>query len=225
MGSRLLALVIIAVFWFSCRELTDEKYISEGVIEYAITYPETEENSLFSGLFPDKMVMYFKDGKTAYTMTGGMGLFKTTIIANPDNNEVIQMVKVMNKKIAFIYDSMAMEQIDKEFPVKEIRFDDHFRQIAGYNSQQAVITMANNYPEFNVFFTKDINLLNANWATPFRSIDGVLLEYRLRQYNIDMKFSATSVLKESVEDSLFTLPADYKLVPKEELDQIFLGFN
>lgn len=225
MKIRLIICLGVAIFWYSCREITDEKYISEGVIEYSISYPETDENSLFSGLFPDKMIMTFKDGKKSYEMTGGMGLFKTTIISNPEANEIIHMVKVMNKKIAFIYDTNSIKQLSQEFSVETIKNEAVTKNIAGYVSHQAIVKMKDNGTDFNIFYTKDLNIENPNWGTPYNNVEGVLLDYRLKQYNIDMKFTALSVIKEDVSDTIFKLPADYKLVSKEELDEIFLNFN
>lgn len=223
---KLLLSAISVLLLFSCRELTDEKYISEGIIEFDITYPEADENSLLAGLMPDKMIMTFKDNKIAYDMTGGLGMFKTTLISDPKKRTVTQLVKIMNKKFALVADSVEVKSLMAEFPVAGIQPEDKTKIIAGYLSKKATVSMKDpKHPAFNVFYTKDINLKEPNWSTPFKSIDGVLLEYQIKKYNIEMKFVATSVMKADVPDSTFALPADYKIVSKQEMDELFINFN
>lgn len=228
MSFRAFILVFLAACAFatSCRELTDEKYISEGIIEFDITYPEADQNSLLAGLMPDKMIMKFKDDKIAYDMTGGLGMFKTTVISDPKKRTVTQLVKVMNKKFALVFDSTEVRSLMSELPVNNVALEEKNKMIAGYMSHKAVVTLNDpKKPQFNVFYTKDINLKEPNWSTPFKPIDGVLLEYQMKKYNIEMRFTATSVIKANIEDSTFVLPADYKIVSKREMDDLFQSFN
>ena len=222
-------IVFISLFFIllsSCREFTDEKYISEGIIEFQVTYPKTNEDSFMAGLMPETMYFKFKDDKIALDLSGGMGMFKTSFVSNGEKGTLLQMVKMMNKKYAILFDTSDISKMNNEVPQMNIEFVDSVKTIAGYQCKKAIIT----FPEdestsFDVYYTKDINLKTPNWNTQFKEIDGVLLEYQMTRYNIEMKFTATTVVKEDIEDSAFEMPEDYKIISKKEMDDLFLNFN
>ncbi|GIV43594.1 MAG: hypothetical protein KatS3mg035_0717 [Bacteroidia bacterium] len=70
-----------------------------------------------------------------------------------------------------------------------------------------------------------MNIKNPNWANPYKDINGMLMDYPIKLYNIEMHLTNPVVLKEEVDDSLFVLPKDYKIISKEEMDNLLLNFN
>jgi len=202
-----------------------QKNISEGVIEFEITYPETDAGDLMASILPDEMTLKFKDNKTIGELNS-MGIFTTSIIAYPDNKEVAQLVKIMNKRYVLMLDSTEVQDLYSELPEMTVNFVDETKTIAGYKCKKAIITFKNNIKEeFSVFYTNDIGIVNSNWCTPFHEIDGVLLEYQVRKYNIEMRLTAKSVIKSVVDDSEFDIPPDYNKITQEEMSDIFEGFQ
>ena len=55
-----------------------------------------------------------------------------------------------------------------------------------------------------------IEINDPNWCTPFKSIPGVLMEYRVERFNVIMHFTAVEVQKAKIEDSEFFVPKKYK---------------
>jgi hypothetical protein len=62
---------------------------------------------------------------------------------------------------------------------------------------------------------------NLNWFNAYKSIDGMLMEYRVKRYGINMVFKAKSVSPEGADDSVFQLEGDYKSIPAYEMDGYF----
>ena len=75
--------------------------------------------------------------------------------------------------------------------------------------------------KFDIFYTTELKIDNPNFATPFHMIDGVLMEYQMKKFGLEMKFTAKSVKKEDIEDSIFELPVEYKAVSLEEMNTLF----
>jgi len=202
-----------------------QKNISEGVIEFEITYPETDAGDLMAGILPNEMTLKFKDNKTIGELSS-MGIFTTSIIAYPDNKEVAQLVKIMSKRYVLMLDSTEVKDLYSELPEMTIHFVDETKEIAGYTCKKATITFKNNIKEeFSVYYTNDIKIENSNWCTPFHEIDGVLLEYQVRKYNIEMRLTAKNVIKSVIDDSEFEIPPDYNRITQEEMSDIFEGFQ
>lgn len=223
----LLIVLGLCLFVSSCRELTDEKYISEGVIEFKIEYPYSEENSLLVGLLPDKLLVKFKDDKVALDMTGGMGMFRIIMISNPETETATQMVKMLNKKFAIEFSKEEADKLfEDQFVIKNIEFiTGQDSVIGGYNCKKAIAHCSIPKRSYTIYYTEDMNIKNPNWANPYKAVSGMLMDYPIKMYNIEMHLTNPVVIKENVDDSLFVLPKDYKLISKEEMDNLLLNFN
>ena len=215
------AIMIAAV---ACESL-HFRNISEGVITFEVTYPGTDAGDLMAGILPNEMTLSFKDNKTAGKLNS-MGIFTTSLIAFPDSREVAQLVKIMNKKYVLMMDSSEVETLYSELPEMTIHFVDETKEIAGYKCKKAIVTFKDNIKEeFSIYYTNEIEIKNPNWCTPFHEIDGVLLEYQVRKYNIEMRLTAKSVIKSVIDDSTFEVPPDYNKITQEEMSNIFEDFK
>jgi hypothetical protein len=58
----------------------------------------------------------------------------------------------------------------------------------------------------------------------FQSIEGVMLEYSMKENNINMQFSAVSVEKKKISDDEFEIPEGYKVMTKSEFQNMFGGY-
>lgn len=220
----LLAAALLSISFQSCQIFTTDK-VAEGMIEYDITYPGAQQDDLMAGLMPSEMKLHFKDNKTYGELSAGMGMFCTALVSNPDKKLLTQTVKVMNKKFMHTADNKAVDQLIDEQPKMKIDFVNETKKIAGYTCKKAIITMADTKEKFEVFYTRDIKIKNPNWFLPFREIDGVLMEYKLKRYNVEMKFTAKTVSNVSIDDKIFEPPTDYKSISQKEMDEMFLSFN
>ena len=99
-------------------------------------------------------------------------------------------------------------------------------KIAGYNCKKAEVTMTDSKGTShvtNIWFTDEITnhmySENENGAQ-FKDIKGMPLEYEIQSKNgMAMKMTATSVSQETVADSKFDIPADYKETTIEEMQK------
>jgi hypothetical protein len=223
----ILFLLGIDFYLSSCRKLTDEKYISEGIIEFKINYQNAEENNLLIGLLPNKLQIKFKENKVALDMTGGMGMFKIVLISNPETETAIQMVKLLNKKFALVLPKDEVDKLFKnQFEINNIEFiEGKDTVIATYNCKKAIVHCSIPSRSYTVYFTDEFDINNPNWATPFKEINGILMDYYIKMYNIEMHLTNPVVIKEKVDDSIFNLPKDYKIISKEEMDNLLLNIN
>lgn len=158
-------------------------------------------------------------------MSAGMGLFSTSFISDPETKSMIQLVKLLNKKFSLVQNEADIKKENELYPV-EITPSKETKLIAGYKCQKAHVKVNDEYAtEFDIYYTKDLNIQSPNFANPYCKIDGVLMEYQMKKFGLEMKFTAKAVKNEDVDDSTFELPADYKAITKEEMDELFLGLQ
>lgn len=219
--ANLLGLIYL-LFWAACKP-TDEKFISEGTIEYAASV--VDQSNPMASMAPSKMTVRFKNNMSNAEMSAGMGLFTTSFISNPETKSLIQLVKLLNKKFSLVLNEEDLKKENELFNL-EIIPSKETKIIAGYKCQKATVHYkAGDFPDFDIYYTKDLNIKNSNFANPFYMIDGVLMEYQMKKFELEMKFTATCVKKEDIDDSIFELPADYKQITKEEMNTMLLGLQ
>lgn len=215
-------LIILLLLWCGCKP-TDEKSISEGTIDFDVEV--IDKSSSLSDMLPSKMTVKFKNNKSSVEMSAGMGLFSSSFISDPSLETFTVCLKILNKKL---FTTQGKNEIDTEndkYPIEITKTKDT-KLIAGYNCTKAhVKPLDPEKPEFDIFYTNEIQLKNPNFATPFHSIDGVLMEYQMKKFGFELRFKAKSVINNDIEDSIFEVPSDYKRITMEEIDELFLGFQ
>lgn len=212
------AILLVTAFITGSCNYTNPKYINEGVIEYDAKV--VDDTHPMASLAPGKMTVRFKNNMFAAEMST-MGLFTTTFIANPVKKQLIQLVKVFEIKQACIDDEKAIEADNAAYKVN-LEETGETKDIAGYKCKKVVATMADDPTiKFDVWYTEQLNVSAPNFANPYSKIKGMLMEYRLKKFGLEMSFTATGVKKEEVPDETFELPAYYKVITKQEMDEFF----
>ena len=203
----------------------NEKILSEGTIEYDAAV--VDQSHPMASLAPNKMTIRFKNDKSCAEMSAAMGLFSTSFISDPDTKSMIQLVKFLNKKFSLVQKEADIRKENSAYklevtPLKETKM------IAGCKCEKAHVKVkggeSSDY-EFDIFYTRELGIKNPNFANPYYMIDGVLMEYQMKKFGLEMKFTAKSVKKEEVEDSNFEIPAEYKPVSQQEMNDLFLGLQ
>ncbi|HEY1039733.1 MAG TPA: hypothetical protein VGF30_10030, partial [Bacteroidia bacterium] len=75
--------------------------------------------------------------------------------------------------------------------------------------------------KFDVYYTEELNVKSPNYSTPYIELKGIVMQFRLKKFGMEMEFTAKSVKKEEVADSMFELPGFYKIITRTEMDEFF----
>ncbi len=51
------------------------------------------------------------------------------------------------------------------------------------------------------------------------------MEYQMKKFGLELRFTAESVQKDEIDDATFELPSGYKQVSKKDLDALFIGLQ
>tara|TARA_B110000046_G_scaffold34410_1_gene37248 strand:+ start:16921 stop:17637 length:717 start_codon:yes stop_codon:yes gene_type:complete len=218
-----LVLSVLFVQLFSaCDNISFQNGITEGKIEYDISYPNISDDNFMLDLMPKNMSITFVDNNYRSDIVAGMGIFQTSIICNKDNDKLIHSIKMLRTKYASELSKEDFKKFNPEFNEVEVSLTDEMKEIAGYNCKSADIkVLGDSVWTFKVYYTDEINIVNVNGHTPFKPIKGVLMEYQLLSNNILMKLSATEVIQEDVDISVISLEEDYQMVEPDKLKMEF----
>jgi GLPGLI family protein len=215
---RILFLYILLGFIAGSCKYANPKFINEGEIEYDAKV--VNENHPMAGLMPGSMTVKFRKDMFAAEMSV-MGVFNTSFITDPQKKTLTTLVRMFDVKQACIDDEKALKT---ESDAYKINFEEtkETKEIAGYKCKKVIATMDDDPSiKFDVFYTEELNVTTPNFSTPYSSIKGMLMQYRLQKFGIEMEFTAKSVKKEEIPNESFELPAYYKVISKKEMDDYF----
>lgn len=209
------------VFLWACEEKTTTAKISEGIIEYKAT-PINPKSSL-SMMFPDKMTVKFRNDYTLAELDAGVGAMHIAFLSDPNKKTFTNMVSFLDKKAA-VLDSSAIRIRNYYLSDYSVTETKETKKIAGYTCKKAILKFADKSPDMEVWYTNELQVNRPNWSNAFYKIDGVLMDYRLRKFGLELHFTAKSVMPAKIDSTVFTVPAEYKMISEDELDQSLQGF-
>lgn len=200
--------------------------VREGKIVYKLSYPQFEEDNIFTSMFPREMTFMFKDNNTKNELKTSMAVFSTSLLANAKEKKVTHLVRIANKYSGLEMDSVEiMEEYGKKPDNMVITPTDSTKEIAGYLCHHARVTFENDSAkDFDIFYTYDIGIEDPNWCTPFYEIKGVLMEAKVNKFNIDMHMIATAVVAEEYPEEEFIVTQEYQPITVQEMADIFQSF-
>lgn len=205
----------------SCKEIQHKDRIKEGFIEYDIEYLDESIDGFMKGLLPKKMTIKFKNNNTLNKIEGFSGIVSFTHIQNFKEKKNITLVKVLNKKYKYIEKINDKSLFFEELPGMKIEDQDTIVEICGFKSKKAKVIIPNsNVEPFYIYYTNDIIINNVNAQTPFRSIDGVLLEFQLKLYDMPMRLTASKIESAEIPSEDFKIPKGYDSINRKTMVEI-----
>ena len=212
-----ISFIIVQGVLFSCS--TPETSISEGKITYDITYPNPIEDKWLERLMPKEMEMYFNPVDVKTEISFGLGMIQINYLTDFENKQMYEMLKFMKKKNFALRDHDSIEQMISSIPEHKVKFYPDTKSIAGVLCKRAVVSVNGEIEpySFDCWYTNQIKITEPNWCTPFKGIDGVLMQYRVERFNILMEFTANQVSMEKVPKETFSVPEKYKQISTEAM--------
>lgn len=225
-----MALPVLLLFASGCGHSLLQRRVTEGVIEYAITFPDYDPNGLMAGMLPEKTTLTFNEEQQAVDLSAGMGVFRTSMVVNTPEKVMDYHMSVMSKRLVAELHPRDLQAFNKESQALTILYTNAVDTIAGYPCRKAVAVYDGiDRPEVDLWYTDGIEMDTPNWYGPFSEIPGVLLRYEMMQYGIRMRLDAVAVKPGPVDASRFAVKDDHEKVAPEvlhhELEEVLSTFT
>jgi hypothetical protein len=214
---RLLLSLFLFVIIISCSDKKPKGIYKEGKLEYRISYLNANEDNYDPSFLPKKMVLEFNQEFCIFRIDGFMGMFRLGNITYFKNRSVKTHLKVLDKNYAFnggknemmcCFDCLSGMVVDSDTATSEI---------AGLKSKKVKISFKDSNEKYDVYYTDDIMLTNPNSTNPYKKIDGVLTNFRLKMGPYLMQFTATKFTPKLNLKEEMLIPQDAHIVGREEL--------
>ena len=216
--STVLLITVAALSGNGCGHSIMQHKVTEGVIEYALSFPDYDPNGLMAGMLPEKTTLTFNEDHQVAELSAGMGVFKTSMVANTGKKILDYQLSVLSKKLVAELHPRDLGMFNKDSEALTIIYTGITDTIAGYPCKKAIAVYNNiSSPEVELWYTNAIQMDDPNWFGPYSEIPGLLMRYEVLQYGMRMRLDATSVKPGPVDPAKFQLKADHQKVTPEVL--------
>lgn len=208
----------VALLNAGCGSSILSEEVSEGTIEFALSFPDYDPDGLMAGMLPEKTTLYFTPEQQMADLSAGMGVFRTSMMVNTPEQKLDYHMSVMSKKLVSELRPRDLVLFNKDSEAFTILYTDITDTIAGFPCKKAIALYSGiDHPEAELWYTDAIKMDRPNWYGPYSDIPGVLLRYDMIQYGMRMHLTATSVTAGPVDQAKFTTKPDHDQVAPEVL--------
>jgi hypothetical protein len=217
--SLVIIVALIAITGSSCKK-RGGKYINQGEIHYAIEYFGDLGFSL-KEYMPKTLVVSFKDDKILFEISSPIGNSGILNLSNPEKEIFDTYISFFTLKYAY---SAAPGEVHPGFEAMqgmEVKETEKTAVICGYNCKNAEVTFPTDRSKvYNIWYTEEIDVKEANAATPFSSIDGVLMSFFFFMGPAEMHFTVENVYNKEIPDKTFERRDKFVRVTRDQINNL-----
>lgn len=195
----------------------------EGEIHYKIIY-NNPGGALPMELMPNTMVVKFKDDRMIMEITAPIGNSGIYNIVNPEKKEIRTYINFLN--IKYYYQGELGETPPGIDPMPELKFlrTGETKSIDGLNCKHAIAQIPGLDRKFDVWYTNDIDLNDPNNSTPYRDIDGVLMNFFYKMGDMIVEFEPMGSYQKEVPEKDFVKSDKFLRISRKDMDNIISKF-
>ena len=214
-----LAMLILLVA--SCKGENAYKNMREGEIYYNIKYI-SNPSSLSADLLPKELVISFRNDLFNTSLRAPLGNSGITTVINPRENIFDTYLNILSFK--YYYEGNSKDMQPGFSSMKGMTIHDTGRRsvICGFNCRQARVDFPEAGATRYIWYTNEIKADQPNRMTPYREVDGVLMDFFYIIGKAEMQFTADEVLVKKIPDKEFEKKKNYKEVSSKYLDALIL---
>ena len=217
----LISVILLVFMAASCKGDSSYKNMREGEIYYNIKYI-SNPSSLSSELLPKELIIAFRNDLFNTSLKTPFGNSGITTVINPKENIYDTYLNILSFKYYFEGNSKDLQPGFSSMAGMTIHDTGRKSVICGFNCRQARVEFPESDTTRYIWYTNEIKAEKPNRMTPYREIDGVLMDFFYIIGKAEMQFTADEVLVKQIPDKEFEKKKNYKEVSAKYLDALIL---
>ena len=189
-----------------------QKNFTEGYIKYDV-FVNNEEKA--NGIY----IITVKAGNIKRELSMNNGYSNITIYI-AKNDKTLSYNLAEGNKYALELSAQELIEKNKKFEGAKYTNFNQTKSISGYNCQENKVKYTNG-EEADFYYTSELLPPSDKFNAMFPGLSGIPLQYEIASNNgMKMKFVANTINNSIVDSKVFTIPSDYKIVTKSELEKL-----
>ena len=193
-----------------------QKRITEGTISYDIVVNTGNTNPSIADMFNGATsIVYLKGYQTRFERVSSLGVESTIVDGKTGNVNVLK--EYGEQKYMITMTPANWKDANKKYEGIVFRYENEFKEIAGYKCQKAIGTMKDDGTTITVYFTKDLVANNREFEYAYKSLPGLAMEYETIIGSLKVTYTVSKVNFGIVPAAKFELPkSGFRVMTYEE---------
>lgn len=217
----LIPIILSSLLLASCKGDSKYRNMREGEIYYNIKYV-SNPSSLSSDLLPKELVIAFRNDLISTRLKTPIGNSGVTTVVNPKENIYDTYLNILAFKYYFPGNYRDMQPGFGSMEGITVHDTGRKTLICGFNCRQARVEMPDKKASRYIWYTTEIKAENPNRMTPYREVDGVLMDFFYIIGDAELQFTADEVLAKQIHDKEFQRKNNYRKVSAKYLDTLIM---
>lgn len=209
-----------AVITTSCKE-SGFKNMKEGEVYYSIRYIKNP-SSLPPELLPKELVISFKNDKMCSELRTPFGGSGISTVVDPKAGVYDTYLNMLTLKLYYEGKEKDIQPGFSYMKIASLKETGNSRDIAGYKCKEVQVKLEGSDSARYVWYTNEIKVDDPNQHTPYKDIDGVLMDFFYIIGQADMAFTADAVFAKEVPEKNFEKKKNYRQVSCGYLDSLIV---
>lgn len=194
-----------------------QKKISEGAITYTVSFDLPADKQQFASMMPKEITSYFRGDSTASSVQQGPATIKSVQDYKTNYQSLMIDVPAASKKIAVSLKPAEIEQMESVNPKLTGTPGTEKQTIAGYNCTKVTATDAKSGAKYDVWVTKDIDIVPNSMSYLVSNFGGVPVKFVTFNQGIKINAEIKEVKETPVPKGFFSATKDYQSMSMDDL--------
>ena len=214
---KILTLAIVLV---SLVNANAQQKITEGVVVYTLSWNVPEQAQAMAASLPTEVQVYFKGDSSSMKMESQFFSSQSILNTKKEYERMLLDIPMMSKKYSVIFTPADQEMLADKYPQMSFKPSTESKVLNGYKASKFEVYESKTDIKFDVWFTKDIDVVANPLSRFYETSYGFPLEFTSFQNGLSVKASVKEIQKTSVPAGMFSAGKDYEEMTLTQLMQM-----
>ncbi len=209
----------LSLLMMSMASFAQQK-INEGVITYALEWNVPPQAQAMAANLPTQINVYFKGDTSSMKIESQMFSSKSILNVPKEYERLLLDIPMMGKKFSVIFSPADQEKMSEMMPQMTLKASNESKSYLGYQAQKYAVSESRTNSSFDVWFTKDVEIVANPLSRFYEKSYGFPLEFTSFQNGMSVKASVKEIQSTKVPVGTFVAGTDYEEISLDQLMQM-----
>lgn len=203
-----------------CLTALAQRKINEGVITYALEWNVPPQAQAMAGSLPSELNVYFKGDSSSMKIESQMFTSQTILNLNKEYERLLLDIPMMGKKFSVLFTPADQEKMQEMMPQMTLTATADTKTLLGYNASKFTVTESKTNSIFDVWFTKDVDIVANPLSRFYDKTYGFPVEFTSFQNGMTVKAVVKEIKPGNVAAGTFSASKEHEEMTFDQLMQM-----
>jgi hypothetical protein len=213
-------ILTLAIVLAALVNVNAQQKITEGIVVYTLNWNVPEQAQAMAASLPTEIQVYFKGDSSSMKMESQFFSMQSILNTKKEYERLLLDIPMMSKKYSVVFTPADQEIEADKYPQMSLKPSTESKVLNGYKASKFEVSEGKTNTKFDVWFTKDIEVVANPLSRFYEPSYGFPLEFISFQNGFSVKASVKEIRKTSVPAGVFSASKDYEDFTYGQLEQM-----